>query len=580
MHKKIIPMTIVLILVLSSFNVSAQGGPPPLPPEEEKEPERIESLEGSKMSLPTRVNGKPIYVYGDPGQSGVKAEYDGKQGVWDGEEQVFTASDASYEVTLYEGGAVENFDKEEVTYYRVRDANDVEIGTYKQEDLPGDVQNNPKVIPQLASQLRENGLDFDDSKGGGVYSDDETTVKYNADSKTIISSDSEKNTEVAVNAETGNPIYYQEGSTKYEYALQDGRPVIFVTIGPEGYDFPGKTINVNGEQKILYHLTTDETGKAVYFDSEDGGLRYENGESVPEDKTEEILKAGLEDDYKAIRSAVDKQYKLKGEDSIKWRNLKRGFKAIQSALAPIIQGIAQFVHYYNLYSGLAAYGSLFLTGDNWAEWRDKVEKAFCNTILLGGTKCWSSRICDIYLDSASGDNVLITTTPGGAIRAVAHIEGEKSLPLEAVTEDGKSRTQWVYKVTYYIANTDEKRNFNVKFKGPDRIALWYDPRDPKVHLNAGQVAGRTGANPILKVSRYDYKEVCLTFDPHIESLSRPTLGEATTPGVPTTRKVGEICSPLSQYKGAGTTPYKTAEEEEEKAEDEKEKEQFQEGANV
>ncbi|MBI4140997.1 hypothetical protein HY485_04135, partial [Candidatus Woesearchaeota archaeon] len=189
---------------------------------------------------------------------------------------------------------------------------------------------------------------------------------------------------------------------------------------------------------------------------------------------------------------------------------------------------------YDQYSGIARFGSLFLTGDNWQEWRNTVNQAFCDTIILGGKQCWISKVCDQYIDATPAGNSLIARTPGGA-KGVVHLEAERSLPIE-VPQEG---TQYIYKLTYTITNPNNKpMQYNLRFHTKDTT---YAAFQPSKELIAGGTDGKIGSQAFYKQSKKDYTQVCLVWSPSIETFSG--------------RSVSEFCQPITHYEGKATNPY-------------------------
>lgn len=194
---------------------------------------------------------------------------------------------------------------------------------------------------------------------------------------------------------------------------------------------------------------------------------------------------------------------------------------------------------YEKFSGLAKFGSLFLTGDNWMEWRNTVSQTLCDSILFGGKQCWVSKVCDEYIDAMPEGNSLIARTPAGEPRGVVNLQAEKSLPVDVVDDAGKTQTGFLYKITYTITNPHNKKmRYNLKFntKTTTRIAF-----APEKELVEGGTDGKTGSAAKFHQSFNDYTNVCLTFTPSIETWDG--------------RTVAEFCTPISQYQGAATNPY-------------------------
>ncbi len=190
---------------------------------------------------------------------------------------------------------------------------------------------------------------------------------------------------------------------------------------------------------------------------------------------------------------------------------------------------------YRRYAGLSGISSLIFDEKFLADWKTSVNEFFCKTIVLGGIDCWASKICGQYTEiAAPRDGVLFTSPVGGAPDAVAHIEGMRSLPIE--TPNG---TVWVYTVTFGLTNPeeDDEMSYNVVFGGERSASWWQTPPT----ISSGASAAATGASALMKLSKTNYKEVCLTFSPEIQSFDG--------------KEVGKICNDITQYAGGATAPY-------------------------
>ena len=208
---------------------------------------------------------------------------------------------------------------------------------------------------------------------------------------------------------------------------------------------------------------------------------------------------------------------------------------------------AEFLSSYDQYRGFARFGSLFFTDESWEAYREKVNQIFCDTILLGGTQCWTSRICDTQLYPIMPRSTFSGRTPSGQRVAVATIQGEKSLPIAAVDKQGNPIDMRLYKVTYAITNPYDQQEikYNVQFRTEDGNTInWYPEQQT---LGPGSSAAITEASPIIEYGRKNYNTVCLTFNPGITDY-------AYWHG----KTIHEWCSPVIQYEGTATKPYPEA----------------------
>ncbi|MBD3361827.1 hypothetical protein GF358_03475 [Candidatus Woesearchaeota archaeon] len=221
---------------------------------------------------------------------------------------------------------------------------------------------------------------------------------------------------------------------------------------------------------------------------------------------------------------------------------EEGTKQEPMTASRIMAGISQFLAKYEQYRGFARFGSLFFTGETWERHREKVNQAFCDTILLGGTKCWTSRICDTQLYPLMPRGTFSGRTPSGQRQATASIQAEKSLPIAAI-DNGQQINKYLYKITYSITNPYEEQElkYNIQFRTADGYKFNWFPDYQSTP------AYRTEASPLIRYGKQDYTEVCLIFHPYI-------VDYHTWHG----RNIREWCTKIIQYTGTATKPYPTA----------------------
>jgi uncharacterized protein YnzC (UPF0291/DUF896 family) len=215
-----------------------------------------------------------------------------------------------------------------------------------------------------------------------------------------------------------------------------------------------------------------------------------------------------------------------------------------STLQAIASGIGRFLAVYDQYRGFSRFSSLFLTDEVWERHREKVNQAFCDTILLGGTQCWTSRICDTQLYPLVPRGTFSGRTPSGERQATATIQGEKSLTIQGVDDFGNPTTLRLYKITYAINNPydDQKLKYNIQFRKEDGYKInWFDDYQPTP-------AARTEASPLVEYGKNDYSAVCLVFNPSLVDYRSNWHG----------RRIREWCTPIVQYVGTATKPYPTS----------------------
>ena len=197
---------------------------------------------------------------------------------------------------------------------------------------------------------------------------------------------------------------------------------------------------------------------------------------------------------------------------------------------------------YREFAGLATLGSLFIDDEELDKRRNQIDERFCDSILFGGVKCWTSKICDGYIDTEPGGSALIARGLARTPFGFAHIEAEKSLPIKTV-EEGRKVTLVQYKVTYSLTNPLDKPLFyNVEFSSQDKTVKVFGE---DVTVGEGLSDGRLGGSALIPpLSSTDYTSVCLTWAPAITSFDG--------------KRESRFCVPISQYEGAATRPYEQA----------------------
>lgn len=197
----------------------------------------------------------------------------------------------------------------------------------------------------------------------------------------------------------------------------------------------------------------------------------------------------------------------------------------------------------NEYGSLAGLGGDLLGlvgGEAYAEWKSAVDKAFCDTVILGGKSCWIAKICGSSPENAGGDGVLVGqkfTNDTLTMRFIAHVEGDRLQP--AYNETGNASASYLYRVTYAIRNPQrrEPNAFQLRFFYDGGSYDWY----PSWQLfNKGSYIKAIGANALVAYSNNYYTRVCLVFRDTVEVNGQPTR---------------QVCNALVQYKGGATTPY-------------------------
>lgn len=262
----------------------------------------------------------------------------------------------------------------------------------------------------------------------------------------------------------------------------------------------------------------------------------------PATSAEEFLE---EDEYPFPEEIVTKK-RLTAEEYEQLEAWKKRKAQSTGEPRPLVAA-SQFLTYYEEYKGFARFGSLFFTSDGWERHREKINQIFCDTILLGGTQCWTSRICDTQLYPLVPRSVFAGRTPSGERTATASIQGEKSLTIQGVDDFDNPVTLRLYKTTYAINNPYEEQTieYNIQYRTEDGFKInWFNDSQT---IPPGTSAKRTEANPLIDYGKNDYTEACIIFHPSIIDY-RNYLG----------RRIREWCTPIIEYVGTATKPYPTA----------------------
>ncbi len=189
------------------------------------------------------------------------------------------------------------------------------------------------------------------------------------------------------------------------------------------------------------------------------------------------------------------------------------------------------------FSGFSGYSQLFLR-KQLAPWRESVDEFFSKTYL--GSEYWASNLCSKYSDD-TGDNVAMFETPRGVVTPGAHIEAERSDPIQTLDPaTNKFGTEYFYKITFAIQNTnkyrdergkEEEMRFNIHLKGQRDIYLYND----SIQIEEGERFYRSGTSAVVQYSTYLYEEVCIEFEQPVRTLGGSYINELcneiTTSGV-------------------------------------------------
>jgi len=173
-----------------------------------------------------------------------------------------------------------------------------------------------------------------------------------------------------------------------------------------------------------------------------------------------------------------------------------------------LPSIASLQYHYAAYKGMSGWSALIFDEEYLAEWRKKVNDIFCDFLGIGlGIECWTSKICAKYfdIDSPPGGVLYTRTEVGRDVKPFAHIEGERSPPIEISPEE----TRYIYKITFGLSNPKKKGiTYHVSLRGAEGGEQILAPQP----LRKGQIASALGAEAIIKETTTKYTQACLNFD--------------------------------------------------------------------
>ncbi len=277
----------------------------------------------------------------------------------------------------------------------------------------------------------------------------------------------------------------------------------------------------------------------VVQDPNTGKIKYYKPDKLTEFTSAELQELGKnENTKKSLKDTAER-----GDSTNEARERRRlaelpetmRFQCTRAGAFNLGQCLGTFVKYYADVAGFAGWSALIWDEKFLQKWRDKVNTIMCDKLHLPTKECWTSKICGRYSDiTPTRDGVLYSTPAGGAPRALAHIEGQRSLPM--VTPAG---TSWGYTVTFNLNNPTEKTmKYNVRFIGPRREPLWWSELQG---VGAGGSVSALGTSALYKISANDYNHICLEFNPSITSFGG--------------KRVSKVCNDVVQYSGEATAPY-------------------------
>ncbi len=385
--------------------------------------------------------------------------------------------------------------------------------------------------------------------GGVVYSysgsgDDKNVVQY--------TTDGEKTTYTGVKFNDQTADFDLPGSEEYTMTETDadGNVVLYEKKEKIGEGkFETFTAVYPDENTIGIRVVSDDTSKKdinmeftkngnyfqsgnVYFDTSSGEFTYgsehydiyeKDGKYYYKNKkgTETLIDGLPKGATDALREAYDTKEVKEGRETITQKKWQSGLATFESILTE--------------FSGLRGFSQLFWSDEDLDEWRESVDKVFASMYL--GTDYWVSDICSKGVER-EGEGTMYIETPGGLLEVGAHIEAEKTEPIDY--QNGTSER--LYKITYKVTNpeyeaTTRERpeiSFNVYLYGDITVQLYSED----IVVEEGGSFSRMGSSAIVQYSSHEYSKVCIVFRDSILAVG--------------TEEVSEVCNEVTMYTGPAT----------------------------
>jgi len=158
-------------------------------------------------------------------------------------------------------------------------------------------------------------------------------------------------------------------------------------------------------------------------------------------------------------------------------------------------------------TGFGKLASLFIPEESLVNWRRKVDEAFCKTVILGGTDCWISYVCDSFA-GIKGDSTLIIEDRTGSNIPIAHIEAE--MQTFNYTNNSIHHVDYLYKISFGVKTPSEYGDsikFNVYLQGANKTHLFEDWQE----VIEGSTFKRAGKKMLTKNFKQEYFNICLEF---------------------------------------------------------------------
>lgn len=254
----------------------------------------------------------------------------------------------------------------------------------------------------------------------------------------------------------------------------------------------GKTVPTEAGRSIYLHYTHSYldpiTGERIYFDNLDPvGI--------------------LDKDGNLIKISDDEQLSSK---------LKKLAEEVKKANPELTRTNAEqfwvnFQDYTATAAGYSGYSSLLLSDEALGNWKEKIDKSFAQFL---GIDAWTSLICEASFEIDNEFSQGTAIVNNGFIQVGAHVEGERSSPIEydffnETKKEVQHKTQYLYKLSYFMQNSINKDiKFNVYVSGPSGTANLYAQSQVLV---PGGKAGLTGESMYVTYSENLYNKICIDF---------------------------------------------------------------------
>lgn len=284
------------------------------------------------------------------------------------------------------------------------------------------------------------------------------------------------------------------GKSVYRVVTQENDKVTSQT------DYPYAAIPGTGVSGVQVYA--DDKGNRIFYDLDKGTYYDKDGKPLTDDS---FVESDKREDLKKAQDAMSKDRKIRrSQNPTHLEYLGRLL-----AQGDFLTFIGEIFAGYQQWQGLGAYGGLFM-GDQIKELRERWDVAFCKAGI--GIECKTEKLCEKFSPRTTGDNVVVTTSPSGK-RAAAYVQAERSAPATFTDEKG-AHSQYLYKVTYYVASPDEDNAVQLVFSHDGGSYSWYP--EPLKISKGGSVSAQ-GSGAIVAYSDKKYSSVCVVLQNGIKT---------------------------------------------------------------